>query len=235
VSKLHLCTIIFLATLVLFCSGCLSSQSAPGNDEIWTGEDIYSRNSFDETSRFIIYLHGKIIEDQGENAVHPVYGQYEYKETLSYLAASETQIISEVRSTGTNAVESAEIVAGWITHLLGAGVPPQNISVVGFSKGAGITIYVSDLVKNPDINIVLIAICGEWINANTSIGLHGRVLSLFETSDELGSSCQILADRSTGVSSFKEISYSTGEGHGAFYHAESFWLDDVVDWISVDN
>jgi acetyl esterase/lipase len=39
-----------------------------------------------------------------------------------------------------------------INTLLKAGVPPQNITVVGASKGAGMTILVSDLMKNKDIN-----------------------------------------------------------------------------------
>lgn len=233
-AKTHLTALIMMASLALFVSGCSSSRSPLTIDELLTGDDIAARDSFDRNSRFIIYLHGKIIEDEGVNAEHPEHGRYEYFETLSYLATSGGKVISEVRSSGTNGVEYAEIVTGWITHLLDAGVPPQNISVVGFSKGAGIAIFVSDMLKNPDINFVLIGICGDWINSNTAIVLSGRVLSLFETSDDLGGSCQDLADRSPGITGFKEISYSTGEGHGAFYQAESFWLDAVLEWIGIE-
>lgn len=203
-------------------------------DEILTGEDIYASDSFNGNSRIVIYLHGKIIEDQGVEAEHPEHGRYEYYETLSYLSKSGSQIVSEVRPSGANGVEYAEIVTGWITHLLNVGVPAQNISIVGFSKGAGIAIYVSHMLENQDINFVLIGICGDWINSNNDIRLSGRVLSLFETSDEYGGSCQILADRSPGISAFKEISFSTGEGHGAFYQAESFWLDPVIEWITAE-
>jgi hypothetical protein len=231
--KTHLATSIFLVTLATFMSGCSSSISSLATPEILSGDEIEARNSFDTNSRFIIYLHGKIIEDEGVDAEHSEHGRYEYLETLSYLATTGGQIISEVRPSGTNGVEYAGKVTGWITHLLDAGVPPQNISVVGFSKGAGIAIYVSDMLKNPDINLVLIGICGEWINSDPAINLSGRLLSLFETSDEYGGSCQELADRSPGISDFKEISYSTGEGHGTFYQAESFWLDSVIEWITV--
>ncbi|NIS82922.1 MAG: alpha/beta hydrolase [Anaerolineales bacterium] len=207
----------------------MSPSSA--TSEFWAGNEIYERNSFGTNSDFIIYLHGKIIEDEGVDAEHPEHGRYEYFETLSYLETSGGQIISEVRPMGTNSVEYAEIVAGWIIYLLDTGVSPQRIFVVGFSKGAGIALYVSDMLDNPDINFVLIGICGEWTNSISGLSLSGRVLSLYETSDEFGGSCQALADRSPGVSSFVEIAYSTGEGHGAFYQAESFWLDDVIDWI----
>ena len=232
-AKTHLTALIMIANIAFFVSGCSSSRSPLRMDGVLTGDDIAARDSFDRNSRFIIYLHGKIIEDEGVNAEHPEHGRYEYFETLSFLATSGGQIISEVRPSGADVFEYAEEVTGWITHLLDAGVSPQNISIVGFSKGAGIAILASDMLKNPDINLVLIGICGDEINTMTNVSLSGRVLSLFETSDEFGGSCQDLAARSPGISDFKEISFSTGEGHGAFYQAESFWLDAVLEWITV--
>ena len=231
--KTHLTALIIIANLAFFVSGCSSSRSPLTTDGVLTGDDIAARDSFDRNSRFIIYLHGKIIEDEGVNAEHPEHGRYEYFEALSFLAKSGGQIISEVRPSGADVFEYAEEVTGWIIHLLDAGVSPQNISIVGFSKGAGIAILASDMLKNPDINLVLIGICGDETNTMTNVSLSGRVLSLFETSDEFGGSCQDLAARSPGISDFKEISFSTGEGHGAFYQAESFWLDAVLEWITV--
>ena len=232
-AKTHLTALIIIANLAFFVSGCSSSRSPLATDGVLTGDDIVARDSFDRNSRFIIYLHGKIIEDEGVNAESPEHGRYEYFETLSFLATSGGQIISEVRPSGADVFEYAEKVTGWITHLLDAGVSPQNISIVGFSKGAGIAILATDMLKNPDINLVLIGICGDEINTMTNVSLSGRVLSLYETSDELGGSCQDLAARSPEISDFKEISFSTGEGHGAFYQAESFWLDAVLEWIIV--
>jgi acetyl esterase/lipase len=37
-------------------------------------------------------------------------------------------------------------------------VPPQNITVVGASKGAGITVLISHLLKNKEANFVPMAI-----------------------------------------------------------------------------
>jgi hypothetical protein len=232
--KPHHVASVFLLSLIIFISGCTSPPSPSSINEVWTSAEVLARSTFDTKTQFIIYLHGKIIEDEGIDAIHPEHGRYEYYETLSYLASSGGQVISEVRPSGTNGVEYAEIVVVWVAHMLDAGVPPQNITIVGFSKGAGITIYVSHLLENPKVNFILIAICGDWINSNSDVRLNGRVLSLFETSDEAGGSCIELAERSPGISEFEEISYSTGEGHGAFYQAESFWLDDVVDWITFE-
>jgi hypothetical protein len=57
------------------------------------------------------------------------------------------------------------------------------------------------------------------------------VLSIYETSDDLGRSCRSLAEASTSVSSFEEIALSTGRQHGAFYAADPAWLDPVIEWI----
>ena len=37
-------------------------------------------------SRYLFYLHGRIVEDQGANAVSPDYGRYEYSAIVSQLA-----------------------------------------------------------------------------------------------------------------------------------------------------
>ena len=227
--------VFILAVWVALASGCVAAPTAGTPIKIWTGDDIATRDTFDRNLRYIFYLHGKILEDEGLDAVHPEHGRYEYLETLAYLASDGNQIISEVRPAGTDSYKYAETVAGWVTRLLDADVPSQNISVVGFSKGAFITLLVSDMLEDPQINFIAIAICGDWILFETDIRLSGRVLSLFETSDDFGGSCQKLIDRSPGISDFEEISYSTGEGHGAFYQADSFWLEDVLNWIPIDD
>lgn len=154
--KTTLTVLILLFFLVAFVSGCSSTS-----DEIWTGTDVLNTNYFNSGYQFIIYLHGKIIEDEGLNAIHPDYGRYEYNEILVYLASSGGQIISEIRPAGTDPIAYAEKGAVWINHLLDHGVPPQKIFVIGFSKGGAITIHLSDHLKNPGINYVLIGICSD--------------------------------------------------------------------------
>ena len=115
--------------------------------------------------------------------------------------------------------------------LLDAGVPAEHITVMGFSKGGAIAIRTSSRLGNERINFVLLAICGDWVFEWPGVDLSGRVLSIYETSDEFGRSCRSLADASTGISSFEEITLSTGKQHGAFYTADPLWLNPVIDWI----
>jgi hypothetical protein len=186
-------------------------------------------DQIDAQQRYVIYLHGRIIEDEGPHAISPTYGAYEYEEILSALAQGGLQVIAEVRPPNTDSQHYAARVVDQVNALLEAGVPAEHITVIGFSKGGGIAIYTSSLLRNERVNFVLLAICGEEIFGLPGINLSGRVLSIYETSDDFGS-CRPLAEASTGVSSFEEIALSTGRQHGAFYTADPLWLDPVIEW-----
>lgn len=74
-----------------------------------------------------------------------------------------------------------------------AGVPAKHITVVGASKGAGITIYISHMLANNEVNYVLLAICNpDNLKAfnHDQVFLYGNVLSIYDSSDELAGSCQ---------------------------------------------
>lgn len=187
--------------------------------------------NIDPNNKYLIYLHGKIIEDEGIDAVSPQFGPYEFEERLSYLAEAGFNVISEVREAQTDADAYADRVVKQVNSLLAQGVSSENITLVGFSKGAGIAIITSTKLKDPDLNIVLIAICGDWINDDPGVELAGRILSLYEKSDEYGSSCKPLIERSPEVKEFKEIEFTTGKQHGAFYSADPIWLDPIISWI----
>ena len=62
-------------------------------------------------ARYLIYLHGSIIQTQGRRPTHPDYGVYEYDEILDALAARGFQVISEARPAGTKVPAYAEKVA----------------------------------------------------------------------------------------------------------------------------
>jgi hypothetical protein len=185
----------------------------------------------DPDRQYLFYIHGKIIEDEGVDAVSPQYGPYEFEAILSYLADAGFDVIGEVRSGTANVERYAERVSVQVDTLLAEGVPSENITIVGFSKGAYITILTSARLNNPDLNFVLIAICVDEIIANPSVSLTGRILSLYEISDEYGSTCKPLADKSPEVTDFVEIEFDTGKQHGAFYSADPVWLDPLIAWI----
>jgi hypothetical protein len=126
-----------------------------------------------------------------------------------------------------------------VKKLISLGVKPRNISLVGFSRGGEITILASNDLQNLNVNIILLASCSSFMKDDKRFSfmkddkrfkVHGKVFSIYETSDMVGS-CQFLNNQSTNVSSFKEISISTGKEHGAFYKPISEWIKPVKMWL----
>ncbi len=117
-----------------------------------------------------------------------------------------------------------------VQKLISLGVKPQNISLVGFSRGGEITILASNNLQNPDVNIILLASCASFMKNRELFKVYGKVFSIYETSDLVGS-CQFLINQSSDVSSFNEISISTGKEHGAFFKPISEWVKPVKKWL----
>ncbi|HEX3129173.1 MAG TPA: alpha/beta hydrolase [Thermoanaerobaculia bacterium] len=180
----------------------------------------------DRTARYVIYLHGRIIEDQGPRPTHEQWGVYEYRKILETLASAGT-VISEQRRPGTDMDQFAEHVAGQVRTLLAAGVPPEHITVIGFSKGGGIAVRTSARVKNDKVNFVFLAAC----SGSADLDVHGRILSIYEASDDIGRSCAPLFARSKSPGERKEVRIETGGGHGAFYRPRQEWTAPALAWI----
>jgi hypothetical protein len=176
-------------------------------------------------------LHGQIIEEQGPRPVHERWGLYDYPAVVDALGSSGARVISEVRARGTDVTHYANQVAEEIEALISDGVSPERIVVVGFSKGGGIAIFVSDRLNHPEIRFVLLAACSDWLSSVPDVRLTGHVLSVIEKSDTLGRSCKKLAQRNDELGSFQEVKIRTGKEHGAFYLPRQEWLDPVLDWI----
>jgi hypothetical protein len=58
--------------------------------------------SIDPGSRYLFYLHGQIVEDQGLAAVSPQFGAYEYEAILRSLQRTGLTVISELRTRNTS-------------------------------------------------------------------------------------------------------------------------------------
>jgi hypothetical protein len=194
--------------------------------------------SVDPNKRYLFYLHGKIIEEQGIPAVSPDFGEYEYGAILDEFNGYGFTVISEQRATNTDGLDYAKKVAGQIQKLLDAGVPPENISVIGASKGGGITIYVSHLLDNTQIRYVIMAICNpEMISGlkKSRITLTGKVLSIYDSADTLAGSCMDLFEfsDSKGLSESREIVLDVGIGHGILYKPLEEWVQPAVEWVQI--
>lgn len=179
----------------------------------------------------IFYLHGRIIEVEGVQPVHERFGLYDYLGTIEALRANGATVISDVRTADTNAMEYARSVVEQIEDLITSGEPAGNITVVGFSKGGTIAIYVSSLLSNPDVNFVFLAACSDWLSSTPELTVSGNILSIFEKSDTLAGSCKKLVQGNSEISSFHEIKLSTGKGHGAFYLPRKAWIEPLLSWV----
>ena len=185
----------------------------------------------DVRARYVIYLHGRIIEDQGRRPTHPTWGTYEYQQILDRLAAGGLIVVSEQRPPMTDMDMFASHVADQVRALLRAGVPPEQVSVVGFSKGGGIAMRTSALVQNPRVNFVFLAACGDGDFSGIDIKVWGRILSVYEASDEVGRSCQSLFAKSGANGERSEVRINLGEEHGAFFRPHDEWLTPVLRWV----
>lgn len=192
----------------------------------------------DPASRYLFYLHGRILEDQGLPAISPEFGEYHYEEILGVLESYGFVVVSEQRPRNANGWEYAQRTARQVTDLLAAGVPPGSITVVGASKGAAIAVGVSYLVGNPEVNYVLLATChpsviDEWLQQGVT--LSGNVLAVYDfADDEYSGSCEDLFDasRDKGLSRHKEIVLQVGTGHGILYEPLPEWVLPTVRWAN---
>ena len=220
-----------LMGLVLFATAC-GAESPPAADP---SPKIFADvpAEIDPDARYLIYLHGAIIETQSVRPTHPRFGVYEYEEILEALGVHGFVVISEARPAGTDGEVYAATVVDQVRELLTAGVPPDHVTVVGFSKGGGIAIAASSMLANDDVNFVFMAACNPWLDSHPEIVARGRLLSIRESSDDLVGSCEGLFERSPSPHDDVEIVLELGGGHGAFYRPNPEWIKPVVEWASV--
>ncbi len=191
--------------------------------------------AIDPSAQYLLYLHPKIVEDQGLPAVSTEYGAFDYAAILEKFSAAGFVVISEQRAKDTDSQVYAEKVAGQVQTLLAAGVPEANITVVGASKGGGIALLVSHLVENRGVNYAVLSICSPATVDDLlarHITLHGNVLSLYDAGDPLAGSCARLfeASRGTGLEQEKEIELYIGSGHGILFQPLKEWVEPILAW-----
>lgn len=216
-----------LLVLALVC-GALGS-SASGSD----GARVLDRapESPDPKAHYLFYLHGRIIEVQGTEAVSPEFGRYEYDGILQAFADHGFVVVAEVREDGAGR-EFAVATARQVKGLLDAGVLARNITVVGFSKGGYLALGVSAIVGSDEVGYAILAGCGSdpaWVD-RMAPRVRGRFLSLLDRSDRLSPSCQALFEAAKQVREKDEHVFETGLDHGLFYRPRADWLDRVAGW-----
>ena len=184
----------------------------------------------DPSAHYLIYLHGGIVEEQGMHPIHPRFGSYDYAGILKAFADRGFVVISEARPRGTRPDVFTEHVAEQVHTLLDRGVPEEHITVVGFSKGGVIALLASAQVGRDDVNWVIQAGCGRWIERMPDFVPAGHILSQIDRADDIAANCQEAAARMADRTSFTETELDVGEGHGTFYTVRPEWFEPAVEW-----
>lgn len=202
--------------VLAFLTGC--GASGPLDDSVQT--------------RHIIYLHGQIVEDQGLPAVSEQYGEYRFDDIVEAFEEAGFEVSAPLRDAGADPDAAAWDVIELTSEFLDRGVAPENITIVGASKGAYIATLVSSQMEGPQFRYVLLAGCSEGVvetlRANDA-ELHGYVLAIRDSSDaRLAGTCDALADASDAVRSYEEIVTETGLEHGLIYTPHPDWLESTI-------
>lgn len=194
--------------------------------------DVYEQfpDKIERSQKYVFYSHGLIVEGTNPTPVNARWGKYEFPMIKKALADADYNLIAYHRAKNTEPKAFAQKLENDVRLLIAQGVSASNISLIGFSRGGAITIEASNLLANEKVNFVLLAACGRYVGNQPSLKMYGNVLSIYETSDEVGS-CQFLIDRSKQVAHFTEIAISTSKGHGAFYTPIPQWVDPVKKWL----
>ena len=183
----------------------------------------------DRSARYLFYISGYIVAEGNTRPTSPKYGVYEYQEILESFKERGFVVISEARKQSPEIEPYAAKVATQVKQLLSAGVPPQNITVVGASQGSWIAMLVSTYTANRDVNFVFLAACAAEDGLLKSVDLHGNVLFISERTD-LAGSCQRFRDDAKGIREYKAIEINTGLKHGFLYRPLKEWLEPTIEW-----
>ena len=198
--------------------------------------EVYS--SFPEKvaadEKYVFYSHGFIVEGDDPRPVHPTFGVYDFPAVKIALADPSYNLIAYHREAGTDPNEFAIRIAADVGKLVDAGVEISNITLMGFSRGGFITALASHRVASDEFSTILLAACSGWVE-RSDIQIRGDLLSIHESSDEMASSCDALAAKSSQIGVYRELVISTGKQHGAFYTPLPSWITPVKRWIQLDS
>ena len=194
------------------------------------------------SAKYIFFLHGKIVEKNGPNGVHPCFGIYDYHGIVNSFATCGFTVISEIRPQGTKLDKYASKIARQVKTLLANGIPPEQITVAGFSKGATISLLISYKLKNQRVNFVVMGRCAyngarvrkyhHKLMGQAVQFIQGRFLFIYDDFEQKCDICQRILENVSGKVVFKEIILNNGLGHSLFYRPRREWLEPMVEWIN---
>lgn len=211
----------------LLVAGMFSSPIFAGNIYETFPENINA------SEKYVFYSHGYIVEGTNPKPINTKFGWgvYDFPAIKQALLDDNYHLIAAHRPKNTDPFKYAQKLSVQVRELVKQGVAAENITIMGFSRGAFITGLTSDKLSDLAINTIILAGCGRLIsNKHTDIKVYGNVLSIYEKTDS-SNTCLALKEKSVNVKSFREIEINTGLEHGAFYRPISEWIKPVKNWI----
>jgi len=188
----------------------------------------------EKEERYIFFLHNRFLEEHELHEAHPEYGKTEYNEILAAFTKSGFKVISEKRNGNVNARAYAFGIVNKIDSLITKGTKPQQITVVGTSKGGYIAQYVSTFAQNSELNFVFIASFRDYDMQNIpEINYCGNILTIYEATDSFGvSAVERKKSSSCNIKHFKEIELQTGMRHGFLFKPLKEWIIPTIEWAN---
>ncbi|HKF44917.1 MAG TPA: hypothetical protein VKG01_17610 [Thermoanaerobaculia bacterium] len=186
--------------------------------------------------RHVIYLHGRIVQEQQKaRPKSDRFGYYEQEKILAAFRAEGFVVRGDIRPKATTESAGADAVVAQVKKLLDSGVPPSRITVVGASMGAGIAIVASARLQNPDVKFCVMGAClsenARRIREEEGKALAGRFLAIREESDEYTSDCPPFREEPGSKSiSAREIVLHTGLNHGFLYRPLPEWVKPAIEF-----
>jgi hypothetical protein len=178
----------------------------------------------------VIFLHNAFFEKNKDGQVHKRFGPYDFEGIKAALRNDRTLIAPE-RGPDADPQQAADALVEEIKDMIQSGQPPDRIKVIGASKGAFIAQLASAKLEEPEFRWVLVGGCHtKRMSEGGFPAMTGRVLSIYDTSDQVAGPCAPYKPLSAKTRSFEEISISLGEGHGFQFSANAAWITPALDW-----
>lgn len=183
--------------------------------------------------RYIIFLHNRFLETNSLEDEHPKYGKVDYHGIVQQFEKAEFEVLSKIRKgENINATEYADSVIVLIDSLISLGIPEQNITIVGISKGGYIAQYVATEAKQEDLNYVFVGAFNlRDVQDIPQIQFSGNVLNIYEKSDPY-SDPAITRVQTTKrrMGHFKDLEINTGLNHGFIFVPRKEWIEPTIEW-----
>jgi len=179
----------------------------------------------------VIYLHGQIIEEQGINAHSTLFGKYAFEEIIDFLRNTPATVYADVHDSNVHFVHYCQQISNRIDSLILTGIRPNQITVLGASKGGVMAMIISNMNETP-INYIFLGSNNITIEQENDWSFNGRILGIYDLSDKLaGKPYDHWIEQSPNAKSFKQVELNTGVGHGFLYKPIDEWLLPTKEWI----